>query len=377
MKAWNWSDHPEKNRGSYTIEAALTLTIFTICVMAIISVISIIKVEGEVQDALNETALELSQYTYTYGKFVKVDRDGSSVYDAMKSLGEATATEDWGEALPNLVLSIARDGSKKAAGNMAGAALSQSLVKGNFSRENVNQWLVSQGVVGGYEGLDFSSSSLLCDGKTIDVSVVYQLKIQAYGLFDKTLTLRQRAKTYALLPVEVSALFSEGNGDGDGTDSIWKESNFVRGKYFLKEIRSANSGQEVKSGSGIDLYDSATGHYVEAVSINLFDSTYASCNGDATTAENYSPKEEALLEQLMKYGKKMNRDLEKLDTHIEMADGSTVKAEKAQKKTLVVIVPVEAESNRAMKEVLQKASNRMRNEYEMDMDVHYSQEALI
>ena len=352
------------NRGSYSIEAALTLTVFTICVMAVISVISIIKVEGEVQDALNQTALELSQYSYTLGTAVELNDTGSD--EESSSIVEA-------------VLAVARDSARDHAASKTAASLAETLVQKHFSRSNVNEWLEQQGVQNGYAGMDFSSSSLLADRKTISIAVQYRLKVNAYGLFDKTLTISQKAETFALLPENASDLFASGSSTSDadsGTSSIWKETNFVRGKYFLEQIRSANSGQEVATGAGIDLYDASTGHYVEAVSMNLFGSSYASNVGDTSLAGDYVPKTEAVMEQLTDYAKKMNQDLSKLDGELEMADGSTVKAVEPREKTLVVVVPVEAKENSAMLAMLEQAKREIQSDYGLTLKVLYSEEAL-
>lgn len=52
------------DRGSYSVEGALALTVFTACLMALISILTVIKTEAEVNDAVHETAMELSQYSY-------------------------------------------------------------------------------------------------------------------------------------------------------------------------------------------------------------------------------------------------------------------------------------------------------------------------
>ena len=47
------------DRGSYSVEGALSLTVFTACLMALISILTIIKTEAEVGDALREQVRDM------------------------------------------------------------------------------------------------------------------------------------------------------------------------------------------------------------------------------------------------------------------------------------------------------------------------------
>ena len=54
----------KKEKGSYSVEAAFTLTIFIISIISLMSIFNLMKVEGEVRAAINKTAFEISQYSY-------------------------------------------------------------------------------------------------------------------------------------------------------------------------------------------------------------------------------------------------------------------------------------------------------------------------
>ena len=90
MKASASSD-----RGSYSVEGALSLTVFTACLMALISILTIIKTEAEVGDALRETAMELSQYSYVWGRteYLK-DYAGEKLPKLAELMGDTEGTSN-------------------------------------------------------------------------------------------------------------------------------------------------------------------------------------------------------------------------------------------------------------------------------------------
>lgn len=336
-------------QGSYSVEAALALTVFTACLMALISVLSIMKAEAEVDAAVHETAMELSQYSYVWGRT-----------EYLKDYAD--------EKLPQLK-ELMGDGTKGYSDlALTGPTVAKLLMKHNFPRDNVDEWLKRQGVRKGYNGLNFSDTRVLTDGKTIEVAVTYDLDAEAFGFFRKTLHLRSAAVTYGLLPTD-SALRA-GSGKNDLQEkSIWKESNFVRGRYFANEVRSGKQyGAPVKPGQGIDLYSAATGTYAEVYSVNLFTSTYA------TAA--YDPKVESIEKALFGYAKDLRNDISGLGNSITMADGSSAKPVKAERKVLILIVPEEVKEHEAMNRALTNTASAVRLKEGVTVELRYEQKAL-
>lgn len=352
----------DRTRGSYTVEGALALTVFTICLMALLSILNVIKVEAEVEDALSETAMELSQYSYVMGRT-----------EYLKDAAD--------EHLPALKKLLSLDGEKGFSDlALTGPAVAKLLVRENFARDNVDEWLKSQGVRGGYEGLDFRDTQILMDGKTITVAVTYDLEIQTYGLFSKTLHQRLAAVTYGLLPTD-AALKAGHVKPMEST--IWQESNFVRGKYFANELRDAGQyGAPVKPGQGIDLYDRATGTYMEVNSLNVFLPTYSTL--ETTTdrsafadAASYAPRADDIEKALFGYTKGLTKDISKLGGEVVMADGSSVEAVPAKRKVLVLILPEETPQNKAISAVLQNAAKEAKTRHGVDVELRYEQKALV
>lgn len=350
----------EKNRGSYTLEGALALTVFTACLMALLSILTIIKTEAEIGDALRETALELSQYSYVYGRTEFLKDEAEAKVPALKKLLDSE-----GEGFSDLALT--------------GPGVAKLLTKENFARDNVDEWLKKQGVEKGYEGLDFMDTQVLLDGKTIVVAVNYDLKVQTFGFFHKTLHHRVAACTYGLLPTD-SALKAGRQKPAEST--IWQESNFLRGRYFAEKVRSEGAyGAPVKPGQGIDLYHAASGTYVEVESMNLFLPTYAmSPTGESSAdvvATAFSPKSEAVEKALFGYASGLSKDISKLGKEVTLADGSTVKKVPAKKKVLILIVPEEVEQNKKMTTLLSSLSKRAQAQKGVTLEVRYEQKALV
>lgn len=303
--------------GSYSIEGALSITIFTICMMALLTLFPIVKVEGEVQDALNESALELSQLSYSVGMEPSMSAD--------------------------------------------------LLVSSNFHRSSPYSWLKDQGV------LTFHPV-LKTEGETIKLQADYLVKVNTYGLFRKTLPIHQSAVIDAMLPENLRTLY-EGTG-GLSADSIWRKPPFQRGRYFIGNLRSGNSAQTVKPGQGIDLYDPATGSLTEQVSMNLFDPYYSIRSGDVKNPNSYSPRRDSIERELINYGRDFTKDVRKLNGTIEMKNGQKQPVREGPKK-MIVTVPLEAKDNPQMERMLKEVSEAVRSAYGISIEVHYEEEALI
>ena len=328
------------DRGSYSVEGALSLTVFTACLMALISILTIIKTEAEVGDALRETAMELSQYSYVWGRteYLK-DYAGEKLPKLAELMGDPEGTSDL---------------------SLTGPAVAKLLTK-------QNEWLKKQGVRGGYEGLDFLDTQVLMDGKTIEVAVTYDLDVQTFGLFQKTLHQRAAAVTYGLLPTD-SALKEARKRPVEST--IWQENNFVRGRYFANEVRSGKQyGVPVRPGQGIDLYDAATGTYAEVYSINVFLPTYATAS--------YAPRVDSIEKALFGYATDLRKDISGLGQEIVLADGSSAKPVKAERKILILIVPEEVKQYDAMEGALEGTANAIREKHGISVDLRHEQKALV
>jgi len=355
------SERGSGNRGSYSIEGAFSITIFTICLLAALSALTVIRIELEVQDAINQTALELSQYAYGLGKVVPI-------------FGEENEEAEVAGTLQNIFMEKARE--KMASG--IGAPFAKELTKKHFSRTEWEAWLIKQGVAEGYASFDFSGTDILGDGKTIVISVSYEIEIKTYGLIKIKIPIHQKAVTYALLPENADWLEWLRRKEAEETekDSIWKKSNFLRGQYFIRQLKAEHPNTAVKSGYGIDLYDQKNGCYTEAFSLNLFSATYADCNGEKTEAGSYFVREEALQKQITGYAARLEEDIKKGKQTLPMESGEEQKKVAAQKKVLLLILPEEGKENQSMQDALLKIQKQLAGKG-IFLELQYREEALL
>ena len=243
--------------GAFAIEAALGLTVFLLSVMAIMCMSLIVRVQANMQYAVDQTAKELSSYYYlldatgianiTSGaagakskeKVEEVNTMINNVFDFSASTKETVesfaGTDDY--SLGNLV-DIAENGYDKI--SVSGSQLWESLKKckddpmgqvkavvsvfahtfGNQamtqlvtpylcrllmpkylsgSYDATEEYLKSVGIEGGFDDIDFSYSNMLKDGRTINVVVMYKINTKklTFGLVDHDMYFKQNATTAA------------------------------------------------------------------------------------------------------------------------------------------------------------------------------------
>ena len=340
---------PIEQRGSYCIEGALTIFIFTACMMALLSLLLIVKVEGEVQDALNAAAIRLSSISYEIGSAESAALPGQLRTIFVQSGGQGTGVPT--------------------------AALAKEETFRQLQLSGLSKWLRIQGVRGGMGGLSFAGSRMYGQGKTISLQVSYRIRVNTYGLFRKELPICQIAETEALLPENASALL-KGSAFGDGGDSIWKKPPFVRGRFFMKTLRGSQFFQSALPDTGIDFYNPATGQIMEQYSINLFDPYYSMQPEAAEDPGAYTVSWPALEREVLSYGRDLNRHIRRLKGRVKMKNG-TVYPLKPGRKQILLTVPEEAEQNPSMQHALKRLQSEMKEQYGISVTVRYLEEALV
>lgn len=352
-----------KNKGSYTVEAALTLTVFMIAIISLMSIFRLMKVEGEIRSAINKAAFEMSQYSYAVDQLTPIKEEINE--KAEEKLRELTA---------GLSDALLPDIEEKVIAEKNGRIV-KGMVKRNFNVDNPDLWLEKQGVLNGFEGIDFSSSEILVDGKTISIVAEYTMDIDMYGVIPKRIDIRNCAETYALLPFEYR--YTDFLNGRKKKKTPWHESNFARGRYFVNQVRRKNPKWVVENGKGIDLYNEEKGVYVEVYSMNLFASSYSDCKGDKDNPNAYSINNAGLTKQLEKYALKFNNDIKGLGETVKMADGSTKNTVAAKEKRMIVIVPEEIGKDNIKKENILKCAERIKNEHGVTIEYIYKEKVFL
>ncbi len=338
------TDFFKEKGGSYSIEAALSLSVFTALMMMLISLIPIVQVKAVIGHAANEVSMELSERAYDTEKF-------------FEEKGEWRDTEDW-------CREMIRERLKTESRDPCG-------------------WLRKKGIKEGLYGLDFTGSEILDGDSEIDISLEYEIEIEMFGFVEKNIRVKKEAKTKAWLPYDFSfESIEEKEGKG-----IWQQNNFVRGKYFVKKIKALQGEKAVKSGQGIDLYDTGTGTVSEIFSMNIFSSSYlleSTSGGDPSgeafpKGEAFSGEQEintdAVLKQFEKYIEDFEYDIATLGDTLEMENGKRLKPE-IKKKELIVIFPLEAQSP-VYSGVLDAIFIELNELYGMEATIYYLEEAKV
>lgn len=262
----------DRQKGSVTIEATISLTTFIFAVMTILSVLQICTIQSKLATAANTTARELSQYSYLYSltglldaeknladASAKTQEDAQGVmknineiYNEIEGLGQTGKTSmdnlddlqaQWSSSLEKIKDSGSQAASEieKIAGNpkqlmfgLAQVAISEGLEIGKskfiappICRALIQKHLVSEkngsveetlkrlhvvpGASGSYlDGLDFSGSKLFPYGSNlIVVDIVYKARIIQLLPIKTEFTFHARGSTYGWLAGDVSFAESE------------------------------------------------------------------------------------------------------------------------------------------------------------------------
>ena len=259
-----------RENGVISIETTVCLSLFLFAFMSIISLAKIAKVESMTQYAIDQVAKEMSKYYYIASKVRlassnntsadNLDQTVSSIFDfadlansAAQDYGSSTAPEDaqgyvdlmqsagddveqaislakqFGESFKSilsdpkgLIMTLGKmfiDRAKQqAVSRLIAQPISRALfpkyIAGNIGdpEETADAILKKLGVVDGLEGVNFGCSTFLDDGETINVVVVYVVKVETFGLFEKKLLIKQTASTAAWLCDHGEASASAGPG---------------------------------------------------------------------------------------------------------------------------------------------------------------------
>ena len=204
--------------GAIVIEATLSLTVFMFVLLTVYSMFHICLAQARIGVALNETAKEISQYSYLYSltdlnsKQANLAANGGvakstlsdnlsqvdGIYDAFKGLAgtfaEAASSSDNAESFLYYALDAGLD---RAKGELTGV-LARNLMKKHFG-SNPDKFLEGLGVKGGLSQLSFFKTTVFESGTKDDILLDVRYKVTVVKLlgFDLSLNFEQCAKTKA------------------------------------------------------------------------------------------------------------------------------------------------------------------------------------
>lgn len=421
----------ENERGSFTIETILSLSVFMFAFLMFVSLSNIARVESITQYAIDQTAKEISRYCYIADKanLLIHPTDGSekkmdSIDDAVQSMYDfsdilsdkvskfkGTTGSDFSSKISGIAGSVSKDDftqMKSAAQNVyqsfgpvledpKGAItalaemLTQKASKAFISRVvaqplckalsqkymavngDLDEALKKMGVVDGIDGLDFSMSTFLMDERSINVVLVYKIKVKSFGFFDKEMVIKQTASTAAWLS-------DTSNAKINNTSSFWDESDLERGKDFVQQLQDENTGKAVKPGIGVDLYSQDKNTFTTVNSMNVFLSSYSDYEKVSNdTLNNYKPKKSQIKATAKKYAVKLVKDVDKIDVDIKMEDGTVCQTAKEdvkhRNKEMILVVPEEASESKEIVSTLNEVASEIEQETGVKVKITYRQSA--
>ncbi len=362
-----------EDRGSFTIEAVIAFSLFMFAYISIISLAAVVKLESSTQYAINQTAQVISQYCYLAERtgVLSTKGSGEDIYDVF-----GTAVNGGKDSIASLGSLLIKNAGKELAGKAVAQMLCRSIVPGYIaSDEDAESVLKRMGVVNGLDGLDFRLSSLLNDGRSINIVLVYSVKPRGFGIFNHDILIRQTASTAAWI-TGVSL------NEAGQSESIWQKDNFERGREFVSRIKAENGRSAVKPGKGIDLYKSESGTFTSVCSVNIFSASYSdyiSDSEESSTADDYKLKSASVKKLIKGYANDLNHSIDKLN-EIEMEDGTVHKIDRGikalAKGELIIVVPEEAKNNRDILEQLNRIAKEVEEETGVRVNLTYRESAL-
>ncbi len=203
----------KREKGSITLEASIFLALFIMFYIAMMDLLQIARAQVILQYAANETAREISQYSYVLTKTGIVDKrvstssqaaaftaDAVGLLDDVKAVGNILqsggnvtgALERAGthaqnffgdsDALMNNIFALIKTQGANMLSNMVIEAVVEDIVEEqieNMSMKGADQYLEDLGIEGGMGGLDFSSSRWANASSggmpELEVSIIYTI----------------------------------------------------------------------------------------------------------------------------------------------------------------------------------------------------------
>ena len=323
-----------------SIEAALSISIYLIVMISWLFLFRLMRMEGMMQHALNQTALLLSdQLTYLSAVGEKADQAIGYLEEKIKS--------------PQSVAEAALVRAGRELSDMYLSSLLRSFVSDGVSSEQLERGGIEQGG----NGIDWHVD-LDWDESFLRLSIDYRLK--PFGILAPfgTIPVHQSASTglWKLPGTQLPGLGKTGTdeAESEAAASIWQKGAWERGRFFA-EWRRKSMGGGVQPGHGIDRWQDPD-MVEEVFSVQVFSDSYA--RGSGNDAMNYRIDETAMEKRMTSYCQKIKRDVDKRP-QIVLFNGRVISVPPHCAMQVCLILPEEAALHRGpLERAAQKAAAR-------------------
>ncbi len=288
-------------KGSLTIEASISYSIFLMIIVTILYIMRIVYVYGLVQHAVSQTAKELSMYSYLYqvaglndlnqqvagAAETRTKQFNGDIEEVVQFYEEFSSgnldaryngTTDPREILKNIGAAMLGEAGKEVNHQLfelVARPMIESYIGADARGNGADARLKALRVVGGIQGLNLNSSSFFEDGATIDLVVCYTIDpVMPVNILPE-LNLANRA---CIRGMSGDSVFGErGQKEEKKDQSIWDNTNdSERGKVIQEQEGTRNLPDRFPVFSA---YDAATGQATAECSIDLRDLSYQKITG--------------------------------------------------------------------------------------------------
>lgn len=406
-----------RERGAIVIEASIALTAYIFAIFTLLSVVDICYIQAKMSVALDESAKEISQYSYLYYKFAVDDVqsdlhegtedsrqlakdtadgvnsfltnvDGAAgsfdydtgavdfegLYDGVSGAaadvdslvtqyGDAIGDDPWAFVLG--MGKMAGDELSGEANAMLAKVMAKSFMKKNlkaYEGDDPDQFLRRYHVVDGLQGLDFDYSTMMSYGSTNEIQLVCTYEVQVIRLLnlDVKVKFRQCAKTLAW-GNGVSEMAVPAASEATEEGSVWTDHTPVdRGNIIEDRVREEYSYSSRYHNDSYDFYEPGSNRFVEIVSVHTGMTTYSTADG-------------------IRY--KLNRELTQMDRQVKgFGDEITLKDSSGNETTvhsdpgtrtykMILVVPDDADMSVVDQAVTDFKAKQQAAGYTVDVEV--------
>ena len=235
----NFKNNKNINKsGSITVEAAIVLPFFIIAIMSFVFIIKVYYTNEIIQHAITGACNEMSVYSLMYyqtnaDELISGIERFSSSQKVTDTLGD--------NFISAFVQKLGKDVTDYVRAQVVLVPITKLLVKNNLNSsyyDDVNTRLKNLNLVDGFDGIDFSSSRMLADDKSIDIIVRYEMKFPFLSQLFPGIKIEQMASTCVWAGEDGIQTEDEATDEKEES-SVWDLSNIERGRE-IRKLQGAN-----------------------------------------------------------------------------------------------------------------------------------------
>lgn len=223
-------------KGAITVEAAVILPFFIIGVMSFAFILKIYFTHEIMQNALAGACRQMGVYGLLYYKTNAEEVIGGIEKFSSSNTVEDTLGDNW---LASSIREAGKDVTDRVRAQVALIPAARLLVGNQLEacfNTAVEKGLLGLNIEDGFEGLDFSESRMLADGRSIDISVGYKMRFPFLSGLLPGVKIRQTSSVCIWAGEEGVG----GSGDEEENNkSVWDMTNLKRGQE-IRKLQGAN-----------------------------------------------------------------------------------------------------------------------------------------